>query len=91
MAREIVFYETAPAEIVKIVEVLTPEPGAGEIRIRVKAIGLNRAEANFRVVTFFAAIMRGMTKLPVTEGMEGSRKKKIITTPCMVKSRVRLR
>jgi NADPH:quinone reductase-like Zn-dependent oxidoreductase len=46
------FYETGPAEVLKIVEVPTPEPGAGEIRIRVKAIGLNRAEINFRAVTY---------------------------------------
>jgi NADPH:quinone reductase-like Zn-dependent oxidoreductase len=30
----------------------TPEPGAGEIRIRVKAIGRNRAEINFRAATY---------------------------------------
>ena len=52
MARKILFYETGPAEILKIVEVPTPEPGAGEIRIRVKAIGLNRAEINFRAATY---------------------------------------
>jgi NADPH:quinone reductase-like Zn-dependent oxidoreductase len=45
------FYETGSAEVLKIVEVTTPEPGAGEIRIRVKAIGLNRAEINFRAAT----------------------------------------
>jgi len=48
VAREILFYEAEPAEVLKIVEVSTPEPGAGEIRIPVKAIGLNRAEINFR-------------------------------------------
>ena len=52
MARKILFYETGPAEVLKIVEVPTPEPGAGEIRIRVKAIGLNRAEINFRAATY---------------------------------------
>jgi hypothetical protein len=30
--------------------------------------------------------MRGIRKLPSTDGMDGIRKKKIITTPCMVKS-----
>ena len=48
MARKILFYEMGPADVLKIVEVPTPEPGAGEIRIQVKAIGLNRAEINFR-------------------------------------------
>ena len=30
--------------------------------------------------------MRGMRKFPKTAGIEGIRKKKIIATPCMVKS-----
>jgi threonine dehydrogenase-like Zn-dependent dehydrogenase len=51
VARKILFYETGGPEVLKIVEVLTPEPGAGEIRIRVKAIGLNRSEVNFRAGT----------------------------------------
>jgi NADPH:quinone reductase-like Zn-dependent oxidoreductase len=32
VARKILFYEMGPAEVLKIVEVATPEPGAGEIR-----------------------------------------------------------
>ncbi len=52
MARKILFYETGGAEVLKIVEVPTPEPGAVEIRIRVKAIGLNCAEINFRAGTY---------------------------------------
>jgi NADPH:quinone reductase-like Zn-dependent oxidoreductase len=52
VARKVLFYETGPAEVLKIVEVPTPEPGAGEIRIRVKAIGLNRSESNFRAATY---------------------------------------
>jgi NADPH:quinone reductase-like Zn-dependent oxidoreductase len=52
VARKIFFYETEPAEVLKIVEVPTPEPRAGEIRICVKAIGLNRAEINFRTATY---------------------------------------
>lgn len=55
------------AEVLKIVEVPTPEPGAGEIRIRVKAIGLNRAEINFRAGTY------GPTPaLPAQLGLEAS-------------------
>jgi NADPH:quinone reductase-like Zn-dependent oxidoreductase len=52
VARKILFYETGGPEVLKIVEVPTPEPGAGEIRIRVKAIGLNRSEVNFRAGTY---------------------------------------
>jgi hypothetical protein len=33
-----------------------------------------------------APIMSGIRKLPRTAGMDGIRKKKIIATPCMVKS-----
>ena len=33
-----------------------------------------------------APIMIGMRKLPRVAGMDGMRKKKTITTPCMVKS-----
>ena len=34
----------------------------------------------------FAPIIRGIRKFPKTAGIEGIRKKKIIATPCMVKS-----
>jgi hypothetical protein len=37
VARKILFYETGPAEVLKIVEAPAPEPGAGENGIRVKA------------------------------------------------------
>jgi NADPH:quinone reductase-like Zn-dependent oxidoreductase len=47
VARKILFYETGGPEMLKIVEVPPPEPGAGEIRMRVKAIGLNRSEVTF--------------------------------------------
>jgi NADPH:quinone reductase-like Zn-dependent oxidoreductase len=67
VARKILFYETGPAEVLKIVEVPTPEPGAGEIRIRVKAIGLNRAEINFRAATYGPPPV-----LPAQLGLEAS-------------------
>jgi hypothetical protein len=34
----------------------------------------------------FAPTMIGIKKFPSTAGMDGMRKKKIIATPCMVKS-----
>jgi NADPH:quinone reductase-like Zn-dependent oxidoreductase len=52
VARKILFYETGGPEVLKLVEVPTPEPGAGEIRIRVKAIGFNRSEVNFRAGSY---------------------------------------
>ena len=35
-----------------------------------------------------APIMSGIRKLPSTAGIDGTRKKKIMTTPCIVKSRL---
>jgi hypothetical protein len=35
-----------------------------------------------------APIMIGIRKLPITAGIDGTRKKKIITTPCMVNRRL---
>jgi len=48
MARAIRFHETGGPEVLKIDEVPTPEPKAGEVRIRVRALGLNRADSMFR-------------------------------------------
>jgi NADPH:quinone reductase-like Zn-dependent oxidoreductase len=39
-------HQTGPADVLKIPSIPTPEPGKGEVRVRVKAIGLNRAEVN---------------------------------------------
>jgi NADPH:quinone reductase and related Zn-dependent oxidoreductases len=42
------FHQTGGPEVLKIEEVPLPAPGAGEVRLRIKAIGLNRAEVMFR-------------------------------------------
>jgi NADPH:quinone reductase-like Zn-dependent oxidoreductase len=42
------FHKTGPAEVLQFDELPLPEPGPGEIRLRVKAIGLNRAKVMFR-------------------------------------------
>ena len=42
------FRETGPATVLRIDDLPLPEPGLGEVRLRVKAIGLNRAEVMFR-------------------------------------------
>ena len=42
------FHKTGPAEVLQFDELPLPEPGPGEIRLRVKALGLNRAEVMFR-------------------------------------------
>ncbi|KGM35196.1 zinc-dependent alcohol dehydrogenase family protein [Inquilinus limosus] len=48
MARIVRIHELGGPEVLRIDEVEVPPPGPGEIRLRVKAIGLNRAESMFR-------------------------------------------
>ncbi|HXN74797.1 MAG TPA: zinc-dependent alcohol dehydrogenase family protein [Candidatus Acidoferrales bacterium] len=47
-AKIVRFHECGGPEVLKLEEVPTPEPGKGEVRLRVEAIGLNRAEVLFR-------------------------------------------
>lgn len=42
------FHKAGGPEVLQVEELPMPEPGAGEVRLRVKAIGLNRAEVMFR-------------------------------------------
>ncbi len=48
MSRIVRFHQTGGPEVLRIDEVDVPAPKAGEVRIAVKALGLNRAEAMFR-------------------------------------------
>ncbi len=48
MARVVRFHQTGGPEVLKIETVDVPPPGPGEVRIAVKALGLNRAESMFR-------------------------------------------
>jgi NADPH:quinone reductase-like Zn-dependent oxidoreductase len=48
MARVVRFHETGGPEVLRIEEIDVPPPGAGEVQIRIHALGLNRAEAMFR-------------------------------------------
>jgi len=52
MARIVRFHEHGGPEVLRIENVDVPQPGRGEIRIRVKALGLNRAEAMLRTGTY---------------------------------------
>ena len=47
-ARVIHFHQTGGPEVLKIEEAEIGEPGVGEIRVRARALGLNRAESMFR-------------------------------------------
>ncbi|MSN26900.1 MAG: zinc-binding dehydrogenase [Geobacter sp.] len=48
MPKIVRFYETGGAEVLKIEESPLVEPREGEVRLKVEAIGLNRAEVMFR-------------------------------------------
>jgi NADPH:quinone reductase-like Zn-dependent oxidoreductase len=61
------FHEIGGAEVLRIEELPLPQPGAGEVRLRVKAIGLNRAEVMFRNDQYFLS-----PKFPSTNGYEAS-------------------
>jgi NADPH:quinone reductase-like Zn-dependent oxidoreductase len=47
-AKVVRFHTVGGPEVLKIEEEQIPEPGKGEVRLNVKAIGLNRAEVMFR-------------------------------------------
>jgi NADPH:quinone reductase-like Zn-dependent oxidoreductase len=47
-AKIVRFHKIGPAEVLQLDELPLPDPGPGEVRLRVKAIGLNRAETLFR-------------------------------------------
>ncbi len=48
MAKQVRFESIGGPEVLRIVEVDVPVPGPGEVRIAVKALGLNRAESMYR-------------------------------------------
>jgi NADPH:quinone reductase-like Zn-dependent oxidoreductase len=52
MARVIRFHEHGGPEVLRIEDVDVPRPGRGEVQIRVKALGLNRAEVSLRSGTY---------------------------------------
>ncbi len=53
MARIVRFHQIGGPEVLKIEQVDVPPPGPGEVRIAVKALGLNRAESAFRLGQYF--------------------------------------
>ena len=48
MTKVVRFHEFGGPEVLRFESLEVGEPGAGEVRVRVEAIGLNRAEAAFR-------------------------------------------
>ena len=61
------FHKTGDAEVLQLDEMPLPEPGAGEVRLRVKAFGLNRAEIMFRMGQYLVE-----PQLPSKLGYEAS-------------------
>lgn len=51
MAHAVRIHEFGGPEVLKIEDVPVPEPGAGEVRLRVKAIGLNRYRGDVPIWT----------------------------------------
>lgn len=52
MTKAVLFHELGGPEVLRLEEVAPGEPGKGEVRVRIDAIGLNRAESMFRTGTY---------------------------------------
>jgi NADPH:quinone reductase-like Zn-dependent oxidoreductase len=66
VSRVVRFHDYGGPEQLRIEDLEVGSPGAGEVRLRVEAIGLNRAEAMFRAGAYLKA-----PKLPSRIGYEG--------------------
>jgi NADPH:quinone reductase-like Zn-dependent oxidoreductase len=66
-SRVVRFHQTGAPEVLQIENLDIASPGPGEVRIRVQAIGLNRAEAAFRAGQYFEA-----PQFPARIGYEAS-------------------
>ncbi|MFI1763236.1 zinc-dependent alcohol dehydrogenase family protein [Streptomyces sp. NPDC020800] len=52
-ARTVLFHELGGPDVLTVEEVELPDPGPGEVLVRVEALGLNRAEAMLRSGTYY--------------------------------------
>ena len=67
MSRTIKFAKAGGPEVLEFVEIQVPAPGPNEVRIKVKAIGINRAEAMWRVDDYIEPV-----KFPAGLGYEAA-------------------
>jgi len=67
MAKVVRFYEVGGPEVLKIEDIPSRQPTKGEVTLRVRAIGLNRAESMFMHGHYLEP-----TRLPATLGYEAS-------------------
>jgi NADPH:quinone reductase-like Zn-dependent oxidoreductase len=63
MSRIIRFSKAGGPDVLEYVEVDVPNPGASEVRIRVKAIGVNRAESMWRLDQYIEPVTRYPARL----------------------------
>jgi NADPH:quinone reductase-like Zn-dependent oxidoreductase len=68
MSRTIKFSKIGGPEVLEYVETEVAAPGPREVRIRVKAIGVNRAESMFRNDEY----IESPTKFPASLGYEAA-------------------
>ena len=67
MPKIVRFHKTGDAAVLQFDELPQPEPGANEVRLKVQALGLNRAEVMFREGQYLEA-----PKLPARLGYEAA-------------------
>ena len=67
MSRTIQFAKAGGPEVLQFIETIVPAPGAHEVRIKVKAIGVNRAESMWRNDKYIEPV-----KFPAGLGYEAS-------------------
>jgi NADPH:quinone reductase-like Zn-dependent oxidoreductase len=67
MPKIVRFHQVGGPEVLKLEELPAPQPGKGEVRIKVEAIGLNRAEVMFRSGQYLY-----QPEFPATLGYEAS-------------------
>jgi NADPH2:quinone reductase len=67
MPRIVRFHQTGEADVLKIEELPLEQPGKGEVRLKVEAIGLNRAEVMYRQGQYLES-----PKLPSKLGYEAA-------------------
>ncbi|KUJ68035.1 NADPH:quinone reductase [Streptomyces albus subsp. albus] len=89
MSRTVLFHELGGPEVMTVEDVEVREPGPGEVRIRVDAIGLNRAEVLFRTGHYIEPVKRFPARLgteaagvveAVGEGVSGFRPGQPVST-----------
>lgn len=67
MAKAIVFSEMGAPDVLKIVDVPDPSPNAGEVRVEMRSVGVNRSDVAFRTGKYLVT-----PNMPCSLGVEGA-------------------